>query len=176
RDLSGIIPDPGTQGPPDSTRGRQFTLGQVMKAVALIAVPLALALHGPPGLRDLLAMVALFVILAAYVYGVSRLPYRARLAIGLATSVALLILSAWVWRPPFYVWQADRAEELAQLCAILAVRTDDERLAGSFRSEVVKYRGIARALRIRAMWYGLLRSVTREDPVPINQRELILDI
>lgn len=155
--------------------GRQFTLGQVMKATAVIAVLLAIAVQ-PPMAVALADAVTCAIILAPCLYGLSWLPYRVRLTIEVTTACSLLIVSAWVWRPPWYVHQAGRTEELARLCSLLADATDDAHSRDLFRREAAEYGRRARVLRLRAMWYGLLRSVTRENPVSMTGRELIEEI
>jgi hypothetical protein len=153
RDHEGIILDPVMGEPSRPAKGRQFTLGQVMKAVASIAVLLAIGVQGPDWLA-LLVMVFLFLIVAACLYGLSRLPYRVRLMIELATACSLLILSAWVWRPPFYVHQVVRMEGLARLCSMLADEAEDEPSRDFFRREAAEYSRRARVLGFRRCGMG----------------------
>jgi hypothetical protein len=175
RDHRGSILEPGTNEPAGLTKGRQFTLGQVMTAIIVAAVIIAGARQRPawPILPD---VGVLILILAACLYGISGLPFRVRLTIELATAGFLLILAAWIWRPPFYVYQAERTEQLARLCWKLADKADDEHARGLFRREAAEYGRRARVLRLRGMWYGLLRSATKEDPVFLTERELILEL
>lgn len=173
KDAKGDRPDAGLAGHPSRVKGRQFTLRQVMKAVALIAFLLAIVVQAYDSFV-LLVSVSSLLVLAACGYGVSRLPYRIRLTIELATACSLLTLSAWMWQPRFYTFQAERCEELAEVCALLAVDTDDVQMADRFRREVAEYNHMARMLRIRGMWAGLLRSFTREHPGRISDREMIL--
>ncbi len=174
RNHRGNVLSPGTDVPGWLSPPRQFNLGQVMKAVVLVAVILAVAIRRPDLL--VLPVISLFLVLAACLYGISRFPLRVRLAIELTTAGLLLILAAWVWRPPFYVQQAERTEQLARLCSMLADVADDVGESDLFRREAAEYGRRARVLRLRAMWYGLLRSVTKEDPVPMGERELILEL
>ena len=175
RDHEGNLLDPGVDGLSRLASGRQFTLGQVMKAVVFIAVILAIAVQRPD-LLVLPVLVFLFLTLAACLYGISRLPYRVRLTIELGTAFSLLLLSAWLWRPPWYVYQAERTEELARLCSTLADEADDDRSKDRFRREAAEYARRAGGLRLQALWYGLLRAATKEDPVAIGERELILEL
>jgi hypothetical protein len=155
--------------------GRQYTLGQLMKAVAIVAIVLAIAVQRPD-LFALLLVGVLLLILAVCLYGLSKLPPRVRFTIMLAAAVALLIYSAWVWQPPFYVVQAHHVEELARLCSTLAEKANDNRSSERFLHESAKFRRLAFRLRLRAMWYGLIRSVTRENPVPMTGPELIFEL
>jgi hypothetical protein len=174
RDHKGVILNRQGDEPATSRRGRQFTVGHMMKAVLIIAVGLAIAAQRP----DLLSLPGLFIfaIIAVCLYGLSWFPYRIRLTIELLTACYLLTLAAWVWRPPFYVYQPERHEELARLCSLLADKTDDERLRDLFHREAAEYRRRARVLRFQGMWYGLIRSVTKEEPWAFRDRELILEL
>ena len=174
RDHRGLLLDPDASESAGSTKGRQFTLRQMMKAVLIVAVILAIAVQRP----DLLIVpfLPVFLLLAACLYGLSRLPFRIRLTIELATVFVLLNLSACTWRPPFYINQADRTEEVARLCSMMAGKAGDERSRDLFRREAAEYGRRAAVLRVQGMWYGLLRSATKEDPVPITDRELILEL
>jgi hypothetical protein len=175
KDHQGNALAPGADVPGWLAPGRQYNLGQVMKAIVVVAVILAVAVQRP----DLLVfpVFGLFVlVLAAGLYGISRLPFRARLAIELATAGLLLGLSAWVWRPAFYIRQAERTEELVRLCAMMANLAGDERSRDLYHREAAEYARRALALRVRTMWYGLLRSVTKEDDTIMTERELILEL
>ena len=175
RDHQGILLDPETGEPAAPVHGPQFTLLEVMKAIAVIAVFLAIALEGPD-LSFLLEAALFILILAASLYGLSRLPYRVRLTIELTTTGLLLVLSAWLWRPPWHVHQAERAEELARLCSSLADKADSDRSRNLFRREAAEYGRRAFGLRLQAMWRGLIRSVTKENPVAMTERELIVEL
>ena len=175
RDHEGILLDPEAGEPAAPANGRQFTLLQVMKAIFIIAVFLGITVQGP-NLGFLLDAVFFILILAVSLYGLSRLPYRVRLAIELSTAGLLLILSAWLWRPPWYVLQAERTEQLARLCSNLADKADGDRSRERFRREAAEYGRRARALKLQAMWYGLIRSVTKENPVAMTERELIAEL
>lgn len=166
-DLTSVV-----DGPPGLAKGPRLTLGQLMKAMALFAVLLAIVVQAYD-LFVLLTFVSTFVVLAACGYGVSRLSYGIRLTIELATACSLLALSAWVWRPPFYGLQADTCNELAELCARLAVNSDDVQMADRFRREVAEYNHMARTLRMRGMWAGLIRSFTKAHPGRISEQDMI---
>ncbi len=183
RDHRGVVLGPDAPAPAACGRGRQFTLLQMMKAVAIVGVALPIvgtAVAVMVGRPELIAFPDYYVILlivAAGLYGLSWFPLRVRLAVELATACTLLILAAWEWRPPFYVEQAERSEELAGLCSRLADRVGDVRMRDQFRREADKYSRRAFVLRVQSMWYGLIRSATKtESPMPLTERDLILDL
>ena len=175
RDHRGTLLDRDAGESAGSTRDRQFTLLQMMKAVLIVAVILAIAVQRP-GRFSVPFLLVFLLILAAYIYALSRLPFRVRLTIELTTACFLLILPAWVWRHPFYIVQAEQTEELARLCSMMADEAGDERSRELFRREAARYSHRAAVLQIQALWYGLIRSATKEDPLPINERELILEL
>ncbi len=145
----------------------------MMKVIAGVGVVLAIVIQHPDSIASIFLIVLIF---AACLYGLAKLPLRIRLTIEILTACLLLVLSAWVWRPPFYVAQADRTERLARLCSIMADETDNSRLKALFRREADWYGRQAFVLRLQAMWYGLIRSVTKENPVAMTDRELILEL
>jgi hypothetical protein len=170
--ISSLFSDEGEE-PRQAMSGPQFTLGQMMKVIAGVGVVLAIVIQQPDSIAPIFFHVLIF---AACLYGLAKLPLRIRLTIEILTACLLLVLSAWVWRPPFYVTQADRTEKLARLCSIMADETDDGRSKALFRREAVWYRRQAFVLRLQAMWYGLIRSMTKENPVALSDRELILEL
>ncbi|MHB1556196.1 MAG: NfeD family protein [Isosphaeraceae bacterium] len=172
RDHQGVLLDPGAP----AQRGRgQFTVGQLMKTVLIVGVSLAIAVRRP----DLIAFPGFYLILlvlGAFLYGLSWFPLPVRLAVELTIAVALLILAAWIWRPPFYVDQAERSAQLARLCARMAEKAIDDGSANLYWSEGRRYERLASWLRFRAMWCGLIRSATKEDLVPMDDRDLVRDL
>ena len=153
--------------------GPRFSLSQMMTAIAGLGVILAIVVQDPGLIVPILFVASIFV---PCLFALSKLPGRIRLTIEILTACFLLVMSAWVWRPPFYVYQPDRIDQLARLCSWLANESDDDRSKALFRREAAWYRRKAFELRLQAMWYGLIRSVTKEDPVPITDRELILEL
>lgn len=169
RDHQGVLLDPGA---PRQARRGQFTLSQLMKVVLIVGVSLAIAVRRP----DLMVFPGFYLILlvlGAFLYGLSWFRQRLRLAVELALAIGLLILAAWIWRPPFYVDQAERSAELARLCASMAEKATDDASANLYWSEAHRYDRLASWLRFRAMWRGLIRSATKENLVPTDDRDLL---
>lgn len=172
RDHQGVLLDPGAHR---QARRGQFTLSQLMKVVLIVGVSLAIAVRRP----DLIAFPGFYLILlvlGALLYGLSWFRLRVRLAVELALAIGLLILAAWIWRPPFYLDQAERSEDLARLCASMARKATDDGSAYLYWSEAHRYDRLASWLRFRAMWRGLIRSATRENLVPMDDRDLLRDL
>lgn len=172
RDHQGVLLDPGA---PVQRRRGQFTVGQLMKAVLIVAVSLAIAVRRP----DLIALPGFYLILlvlGAFLYGLSWFRLRVRLAVELAIAIGLLILAAWIWRPPPDLYQAERSATLARLCARMAEETSDAGSASQYRSEAHQFERLASWLRFRAMWRGLIRSATKQDPVPLDDRDLVREL
>ncbi len=172
RDHRGELLDPGA---PRQARRGQFTLRQLMKTVLIVGVSLAIAVRR----TDLIAFPGFYVILlllGALLYGLSWFRLRVRLPVELALAIGLLVLAAWSWRPPLYVAQAERSDELARLCACMAEKANDEDSAKLYWSEAQRYERLASWLRFRAMWRGLIRSWTRQDPVPMDDRDLVREL
>lgn len=165
-----LDPDVGDRSP--APIRRRMTLGRMMKAIAFIAILLGIVVRAQD-LPEILAFAFVFVVLAACVYGVSRLPYRVRLAIELVTAGSLLVLTGWVWRPPFYSRQAERCDEVADVCAILAANTNDERMAAQFWGEVTEYRLKGHMYKTRAVWAALIRFFTGQTTERISDPEMI---
>jgi hypothetical protein len=176
RDHLGALVEPGAPEPSRPAMGRQFTLLQLMKAIAIVGVALAVAVRRPDLIVDPRFYLILWI-LAAGLYGLSWFPLRVRLAVELAVACGMLILAAWNWRPPFYLQQADRSEELAGLCSRMAETTSNPPERDLYLREADRYGRWAFELRMQAMWYGLVRSATKpRTPVPMTGRDLILDI
>ncbi len=162
-----------SEGNDRSLSGPQFSLSQMMIAIAVLGVVLAIVVQDPGSIVLILCVASIFV---PCLYALAKLPLRMRLTLEILTACLLLVISAGVWRPPFYIDQADRSERLAKLCATLADASDDDRSKALFRREAAWYSRQASVLRLQAMWYGLIRSFTKESPVPMSDRELILEL
>lgn len=146
----------------------QLTLRQIMAAVAIIGVLLALFIHGP----GFLLLIALF----GLVFGFSKLPFRFRIAIEVAIVFALLALSAWLWRPPFYLQQAERAEEGERGARMGLETATDPRERAFFRREAEWYGRRASALRRTALWRGLIGGPSMRGQGPMGTRQLVEEL
>jgi hypothetical protein len=150
----------------------QIPLGLLMVAIGVIGIALAVLVLAPGT-----AVAALAAILLGYgIHRLVRLPLRTRLIVEVVTALLLLALSAWLWRPPFYVTQAHRAQQLARLCERLAARAESHRAHDLFQREAAWYERKAFGLRLEALGRGLIRAFTREDPGLFGDRELILEL
>ena len=145
-----------------------------MIAVGWVGILIARVRGFPVSIDPTLYVVLISV---APLYGLSKLPLRIRLTFEISTAILLLALSAWIWRPPFYVNQAERTGRLARLCSQLAGEDGiDDASRALFRRKAAWYGRQALVLRLQAMWFGLIRSATKDDPAGTTDRELILEL
>lgn len=166
-----IILDTGMDGRSRLGRSRQFTLGQMMKAVAGVAIGLAIV--RTPELSAFLCL-GVGLLVAAGLYGLSRLPPRIRPAVVLTLAVLFLIGYVRSLRFPQYEHRAHRAEVLSGKYWTLAMRAGDPRSSARFLREAERYGRLACVLDREATWYGLARFFTGVRPDAWDGRDFIL--
>jgi hypothetical protein len=153
-------------------RRPQFTLRQTMIAVAVVA----LVLTSLDQILFLIVAMGDAVLLGFALYKFARLHFRIRMAVEVATALALLALWVWYSRPPFYVAEANRAEWMAQSCSALAEATDHAGAKMFFREHAKWYDHQASRLRLQALWYGLIRAELKRPVEPLSTQELVREL
>ena len=92
------------------------------------------------------------------IYQVSQGSLRFRLTIEILTIVALLALSARIWRPIELIGAAERADALAAQISAWAEGSNIPKKRDVLRRESEWFRRRASSLRCQAYWYGLIRG------------------
>lgn len=174
KDSKGDRPDAGLAGHPSRVKGQQFTLAQVMKAVALVAV--GLAILRAPELSAFLCIAISLLFVAAGLYALSKLPPRVRLVIVLTIAVLLLIGFIRMLRLDSYDALADSAEDLASRYSALARQVDDPRSSAMFLRESARFSRLAHTLQSEATWRGLIRFIRGERLDAMDGRQLALEL
>jgi hypothetical protein len=196
--LSGV--SSGAVSQPPRPEGRwyaqplRFTRRQMMIATATVCVPLVFFknreyLHYSAGyslldipysliicsciLNEILLVICLIGLL---LYCLTSAPLWLRLSIEVAALLAVLALSAWVWRPRFDDWQAGRADEMAWLISEWAEEVDGPRERETLRREAAWFARRALVLRWTAIWYGLVREPYDPHPARYDDRKLVHEL
>jgi hypothetical protein len=143
----------------------RFTLSQIMIAIAIIGVSLGLLLQAPRLLMAVLLQLALPIVCLAIpccaIYLVARLRPKHRLAIEFTILIALVTLSARIWRPRFYTFEERRCLELAARASNASVSTLEARKA--LDRETAWFTKPASDLRWRGLWLGLTLGPKTRD-------------
>jgi hypothetical protein len=169
---SSAVSPPRGESASRATRGPQFTLRQLMIAVAGVA----LLLTPFPHILWLIVAFGDAVLLGFAFYKVARLHPRIRLMVEIATALALLAQWVWYSRPPSLLWQASRAENLAGLCSALAESTDNPRAKKFFLKHSAWYDRRASSLQLQAWWYALTGAKWKRPVESSDDQELIREL
>ncbi len=152
--------------------GRQFTLAEMMKAVAAVGVLMAMIRTPDPG--GLICGVLGLLVVAGGLYVLSRLPPRLRIALVLTIAALFLVGFVRSLRLESRVYASHDAEELARRYAILAPRATDPRESARLLAESEKFRRVARALEREAIWSGVVRFIREIPSNASDGRDLVL--
>lgn len=158
------------------TRPR-FNLRQVMVTAGAVGALLGLLLRSPGVVVPLLPLAGVAAVAAAVGFGLrelARWPRWVRLVFEFATLLGLLAWSAWLWRPPFYIGQANRCDELARRALSAADRNSDA--APALRREAAWFARRASALRRRGLWLGLRLGPWTRDESSIGEWDTVVQL
>lgn len=153
--------------------GRQFTLAEMMKAVAVVAV--LMAMSRTPDLGGLVCGALGLLVIAGGLYVLSRLPPRLRIALVLTIAALFLVGFVRSLRLESRVYASHHAEDLARRYAILAPRATDPRESARLLAESEKFRRVARALEREATWSGVVRFFRGIPPNAQDGRHFVLE-
>jgi hypothetical protein len=109
---------------------------------------------------QLIVAISIPTSLGFVIYQVSQGSLRFRLTIEILTIVALLALSARIWRPMELIGAAERADALAEQISAWAEGSNIPKKRDVLRRESKWFRRRALSLRCQAYWYGLIRGPT----------------
>lgn len=149
-------------------RPLRSSLRWLMLAILVSGVLLWLVVEHPESLLVLVLLIPLFL-----VYMVSRLPYRFRLPIEIATALLLLTLTAWLRSPQFYASRAARADELARLATVWADHANTQQSRERLQREAAWFRRRAWRLYRHALWLGLFYPDESRWVDPLDQEEML---
>ena len=120
---------------------------------------------------------AIPTLLGYVIYQVSQRSLRFRLTVEILTLLAVLALSAWIWRPQHLLQAAEHADAFAAQVSEWAERPNDPMKRGALRRESEWFRRRALSLRRQAIWYGLIHgSHGRDEYYAYDTEDLVHEL